>query len=246
MGARRPGGAAARGKDRLMDDISARVLAQLEPDHLDDEGLSWQQRKSVQTRLAILEAAIDCLNQHGYARTTTLLISQIAGVSRGAMLHHYATKQELIAAVSEYIAYKRMQVFLDGIHALSDEERVDGMVGIEVYWKGLQGREFNAYLELMMAARTDPELAADFLPRARQYNRLELAEVISVFPEWQDDPDGYALAMDFCSATLQGLLLNVDVWSDEDQRARLRRLVADLIGMILTRRLDPSGRMGSA
>jgi len=221
-----------------MDDVSARVLAQLEPQDLDDEGMSWQQRKSVQTRLTILEAAIDCLNQHGYARTTTLLISQIAGVSRGAMLHHYATKQELIAAVIEYTAFKRMQVFLAGIAALTDEERVDGMVGIEVYWNSLQGREFNAYLELMVAARTDPELAADFLPRARQYNQLELAEVASAFPEWRANPEGYALAMDFCVAALQGLLLNLEAWPEEDRQARLRRFVAQLISMVRTGELE--------
>ena len=63
------------------------ALAQLEPNGLDAEGQNWQQRKSIQTRLAILEAAIDCLQEHGFARTTTQLIAQTAGISRGAMLH---------------------------------------------------------------------------------------------------------------------------------------------------------------
>jgi hypothetical protein len=51
-----------------MDDIASRVLAKLEPEGLDTEGQNWQQRKSVQTRITILEAAIDCLKdlkQHG-------------------------------------------------------------------------------------------------------------------------------------------------------------------------------------
>ena len=85
--------------NQLMDEVSLRVLAPLEPDGLGAEGQTWQQRKSVQTRIAILEAAIDCLQRHGYGRTTTQLIAEMAGISRGAMLHHYATKQDLIASV---------------------------------------------------------------------------------------------------------------------------------------------------
>jgi len=66
-------------------------LAVLEPEGLDSHGQGWQQRKSIQTRIAILEAAIDCLERQGYARTTTQMIAQTARISRGAMLHHYAT-----------------------------------------------------------------------------------------------------------------------------------------------------------
>src|SRR5271169_5670622 len=101
-----------------MDEIIKNVLAQLEPERLDAEGQGWQQRKSVQTRVAILEAAIDCLEKHGYRRTTTQVIAEIAGDSRGAMLHHYATRQDLIAAVIDYTMYKRMEVFIADVRAL--------------------------------------------------------------------------------------------------------------------------------
>jgi AcrR family transcriptional regulator len=217
----------------VIDEITARVLAALEPDDLGLGERNWQQRKSVQTRITILEAAIDCLNQHGYARTTTLLISQIAGISRGAMLHHYATKHDLIASVIDYTAYKRMQKFMSDIRSLSDAERVDEMTGIELYWRNLLTREFNAYLELMMAARTDKELAEVFLPKARRYDAVELAEVVRAFPEWAANPNGYALAMDCCTATLQGLwLMNADTWSEGGRRERLTGFVARTLAML--------------
>ncbi len=214
-----------------MDDISLRVLAQLEPEGLDAEGQSWQQRKSVQTRITILEAAIDCLQQHGYGRTTTQLIAEMAGISRGAMLHHYATKQDLISSVIDYTVYKRMEVFLEGIRALKDSARIDEMAGIEISFQSMLTREFAAYLELAIAARTDPDLAEIFLPKARRFDQTELAEIIRAFPEWAENPDGYALAMDYANAALEGLVINRDIWPERDQRV-LCHFVGKTIAML--------------
>src|SRR5579859_7872919 len=125
-----------------MDDADGRSLSQLEPEGLAAEGPGWQQRKSALTRTTILEAAIDCLEKYGYARTTTQLIAQTAGISRGAMLHHYATKQELIASVIDYTVYKRMESFMQRIKDLTDAERVEEQAGIELYWQSVQTREF--------------------------------------------------------------------------------------------------------
>ena len=130
-------------------------VADLEPEGLATDGQGWQQRKSIQTRIAILEAAIDCLERVGYARSTTQMISQAAEISRGAMLHHYATKQDLIGSVIEYTFYRRMENFVAAIGNLSEDERIDRNAGIEIYWQSLLTREFAAFLELMMAARTD-------------------------------------------------------------------------------------------
>lgn len=203
-----------------------RGLAELEPEGLAAEGTGWQQRKSAQTRIAILEAAIDCLEKHGYARTTTQLIAQVAEISRGAMLHHYATKQELISSVIDYTMYKRMEQFIARINALSEAERVRENAGIELYWESLLTREFTAYLELMLAARTDPELREIFLPKARHYDRVERQEVLRIFPEWADKAKQFDLAMDFCITTMEGLLLNRDIWDDVKRRKMLREFVS--------------------
>lgn len=220
-----------------MDDAHGHSLAQLEPEGLGPEGPGWQQRKSALTRTTILEAAIDCLEQHGYARTTTQLIAQTAGISRGAMLHHYATKQELIAAVIDYTIYKRMESFVERIKALSDSQRVEQQAGIELYWQSVQTREFTAYLELMVAARTDAELREIFLPKARHYDRIERETVLRVFPEWQGNPH-YLLAMDYCMAAIGGLLLNKDIWDDRDRRVTLRNFVSRTILMLRDGKLD--------
>ncbi len=211
---------------------SAAHLAELEPEGLAAIGPGWQQRKSAQTRIAILEAAVDCLQRYGYASTTTQLIAQTAEISRGAMLHHYATKQDLIAAVIDYTFYKRMESFIGRIRGLSDEQRVHEHAGIELYWQSLLTREFNASLELSVACRTDVELQAIFLPKARRYDRIEREMVMSVFPEWQDKAEVYELAMDFCIAGMEGLLLKREVWNDRKRRVRLRQFISKAILML--------------
>jgi AcrR family transcriptional regulator len=220
------------GREATMNEPSITVLQQLEPEGLDAEGQNWQRRKSVQTRLAILEAAIDCLQEHGFARTTTQLIAKMAGISRGAMLHHYATKQNLIASVIEYIFYRRMENFVAAIGTLSEDERVDRNAGIEIYWQSLLTREFAAFLELMVAARTDAELREVFLPRARHYEKIERTEVARAFPEWQDNRAAYDLAMDFCVSAMQGLLLHREIWDERDRRVRLRQFISTTVVML--------------
>ena len=222
-----------------MDEFSIRALALLEPEGLDAEGQGWQQRKSVQTRIAILEAAINCLQRHGYAHTTTQLIAEMAGISRGAMLHHYATKQELIASVIDYTVYKRWAIFLEGIRALKDPSRIHKMAGIEISWNNLQTPEYAAYLELAIAARTDPVLAEIFLPKARRLDQTALAETIRAFPEWADHLEGYALAMDYATATMAGLLINRDTWPEDAQRG-VREFLGKTLAMLRRGELTPA------
>ena len=203
-------------------------LATLEPQGLDAHGQGWQQRKSIQTRIAILEAAIDCLERKGYAHTTTQVIAQTARISRGAMLHHYATKQELVEAVIDYTFYRRMEQFIARIGELSDDAR-RRQAGIELYWQSVLTREYAAYLELSVAARTDPELKEIFLPKAKRFVEVEREAVLKAFPEWQDKLPVYELAMDFCIAAMEGLLLNREVWDDRARRVLLRAFIGEAL-----------------
>jgi hypothetical protein len=139
--------------------------------------------------------------------------------------------------VIDYTVYKRMEVFLEGVRALKDSARINEMAGIDISWRSFLTREFAAFLELAVAARTDPDLAAIFLPKARRFDRTELAELIRAFPEWAENPDGYALAMDYCNAALEGLVVNRDIWDERDQRA-LCRFLGKTVAMLRTGELD--------
>ena len=75
------------------------LLDQMRPDSIAAEGANWQQRKSGETRVRILEATIDSLVENGYSGLSTSAVTERAGISRGAMHHHFPTKMALVAAV---------------------------------------------------------------------------------------------------------------------------------------------------
>ena len=58
-------------------------------------------------RKRLIDAAIDCLCEHGYAATTLQSVTDVAGVSRGAILHHFPNKVDLMIAVAEHAAGKQ-------------------------------------------------------------------------------------------------------------------------------------------
>ncbi|MBI1250903.1 MAG: TetR family transcriptional regulator [Alphaproteobacteria bacterium] len=201
-------------------------LSLFEPAGMAGDEDGWQKRKSAQTRITVLDAAVRCLAEFGYARTTTQLIAQTANISRGAMLHHYATKQELIESVIDYTFYKRMERLSREIRKLSEHERIVDQAGIEIFWTGLLTSEYEAYLELSIAARTDDELRAIFEPKAKKFDVIWCEEIASIFPEWDDKREKLQLAIDFCIAAMEGLLLNRAVWEPRERRQAMRKLVS--------------------
>lgn len=104
-----------------------------------------------------MEATVECLVERGWAGTTTVLVAERAGVSRGAQLHHFRTRGELVAAAVEYVGAQSVQNMLDSAAALpATGSRTTAVVEfiIEFFVSPL----FTAALELWVAARTDAEL----------------------------------------------------------------------------------------
>ncbi len=72
---------------------------------------SAQEEKSNAMRARIINATIDCLDSLGFSKTTTSEIVKKAGVSRGALQHHFHSKDDLITAVSDYLTSKYLEMF---------------------------------------------------------------------------------------------------------------------------------------
>jgi AcrR family transcriptional regulator len=119
-----------------------------------------QAERTAGTQAKLLDAAIECLVEIGFAKTSTQEIARRAGVSRGAQLHHFPTKESLVIAAVEHLVDRR----LDEILATDpDPER-----GVEVLSEAFSGPLFHAALELWVAARTDPALHEAMLPLERR------------------------------------------------------------------------------
>lgn len=116
-----------------------------------------QQQRSRSTRLRVLEATVACLVEHGWSGTTTTLVAERAGVSRGAQLHHYRTKSALVVAAVEHLADRRAAELRAEVAALSPGgDRVGRTV--DLLASLFTGPLFAAALEVWVAARTDETL----------------------------------------------------------------------------------------
>ena len=58
-----------------------------------------QQARSVRTRERLLEAAAAVVSTDGVSALTLDRVAEVAGVSKGGLLYHFATKRELVVAM---------------------------------------------------------------------------------------------------------------------------------------------------
>jgi AcrR family transcriptional regulator len=115
-----------------------------------------QADRSRETRRKLMEATVECLVERGWAGTTTV-VAERAGVSRGAQLHHFRTRGELVAAAVEYVGTQGVADMVERAAALpGSDDRTAAVVGFIVDF--FVSPLFTAALELWVAARTDPEM----------------------------------------------------------------------------------------
>lgn len=160
-----------------------------------------QVRKSAATRARLIEATISCLVKHGYARTVTPLVAAEAGLSRGAMLHHFANGDALIRATIVELHERRLNAF----RRASQAHMGDVRAMVRGYWQQLQKPGFIAFQELAMAARTDPGLAAILLPLQDEFAQKFQALAGQLYPEWTGEPGRFDLAMALSQTLMEGM-----------------------------------------
>ena len=109
-------------------------------------------------RARIIETAVQCLYDLGYGATTFHAVTARAGVSRGAILHHFPSRVDLMAAVAEYAAEYQNRVVADEVDASAGEREL--FLGLtQATWKAMVQPPAMAFLEVMMATRADMVLA---------------------------------------------------------------------------------------
>ena len=118
-----------------------------------------QEERSRATRRRLLEATVECLVERGWAGTTTTLIVERAGVSRGAQLHHYPTKTELVIAAVDHVGHEGVAEIRAAASRLKPGRQRTETV-LDLLADFFTGPLFVAALELWVAARTDDALRA--------------------------------------------------------------------------------------
>jgi AcrR family transcriptional regulator len=163
-----------------------------------------RQERWVRTRGQIVDAALDVLVEHGYAGMTMQRVQDVAGVSRGALTHHFASMAELAAAAVEAVADRQTAAISDELTRPAGVATVPELV--DALLRSLRQPSFAAGLDLWCAARADGALREGLLPGARRLARVHrqiTAEVLGLDP---GSPEA-RLAVDGLLSLLRGLAL---------------------------------------
>jgi AcrR family transcriptional regulator len=198
-----------------------------------------QSERSRAMRQRLLEATVDCLVEHGWSGTSTTLVSQRAGVSRGAQLHHYPTKNDLVLAAIDHLSTTREDAMRARVAVLPDgptrTRQVLGMLA-ELF----TGPLFVAATELWVAARTDEGLREAVAALEARVGRGAHRHTVEALGVDESVPG----ARELVQATLdlvRGLCLADTLTDDAVRRGRVLDRWADVLDAQLTRSV-PSAR----
>jgi AcrR family transcriptional regulator len=194
-----------------------------------------QQQRRDETRRALLDAAVESLIEVGFARTTTLEVQRRANASRGALLHHFPSKTELLVAAVDHLAEMRARELkvlaaelppdrpgtaADGARKTS--ARTDAV--LELLWQCFSGTFFQVAMELRTAARTDSELRMVLVAAERALRDRIIAQTRTLFGAEVANHPGLERAIDFTLQFMIGLAMTAVLHKDEH---RLRELIDD-------------------
>jgi AcrR family transcriptional regulator len=116
-----------------------------------------QDEKTAETRRRLLDSAILCLVDRGYANTTTSEVAERAGLSRGAQLYHFPRKEELLTNAVEHLFQLMFTDTKEKVGRLNDVNDRRAMA-IDLLWEIANGPLMTAWIELVVASRTDSYL----------------------------------------------------------------------------------------
>lgn len=203
------------------------------------EGSTWQAEKSLITQTQIVQATMQCLIELGYAQTTTDKIAQKAGVSRGAMTHHFKSRADVFIAAAKYITELRAAEYGEAIGKVKVpagtlptlEDMRDTIVSLQKYYAR---PSFIALHELQRGARADKTLKSAMAPLEKALDDRISAHILQHFPFWSEVQGAAEVLRDLIFSSLQGIAIDPVGYV---KGARLQRLV-DLLAKVTQAEFD--------
>jgi AcrR family transcriptional regulator len=178
-----------------------------------------QEERTRAMRARLLDATVELLVERGYAGTSTTLVSERAGVSRGAQLHHFPTKQDLVVAAVQHVTEVRGAELRAAATRLPAGEHRTRQV-LQVLGDHFTSPVFTAALELWVAARTDPALLAEVAPLeqrvGRETHRMTV-ELLGADESWPGVRELVQATLDL----VRGLGLASTITDDRRRRTRI-------------------------
>jgi AcrR family transcriptional regulator len=185
--------------------------------------------KSQRTRTRILDAAMRLFAEVGYHTATNGLIAEASGLTRGAMLYHFAAREELVEAAIVHIERARARLFEAAAVAGPAVDAAEH--AIDAYWTLLQEQPFVAFAELEAAARTDPMLAERLAAAQEAFDRAQVGDRFNALVQAGGDPR-FQASRDLGRFLLEGLARGAMTYDEAARRDRLIAIVKRVVHVL--------------
>ena len=181
--------------------------------------------RTASTRAKLIQAAIDVLFDKGYAAATTIEVTKRAKASRGAMLHHFPTRVDLLLATAEYIIVEQRRYRVEKLSSIENNWNRFAAAA-DITWEVQQQPATVALLEIMLGSRSDPELRKRIAPFVREMAAMR-AESAARLAQTLSVKDVAALddLILIHNASLRGLTMNLMFTQDRESVEAARRLL---------------------
>ena len=170
------------------------------------------------TRERLLDAVFEALSESGYAGTTTTEVARRSGLTRGAQLHHFGTKGEMMVAAAQHMTARARAAFdtpaLDDLPTDADRIRA-ALTAIAQVYTSIRP---SAYTELWMASRSYPEIV-DALREAEVEGRDDMRRLFGAEILERATPEFEAL-IDFIHYAVRGMAVDTYLVTDEQRQDR--------------------------
>lgn len=163
-----------------------------------------QEDRTAATRTAVLEATAQLLFERGYAGTSTRLAAERAGISLGALQHHFPTKASLTVEAMRHLVRQLADEFVAAAPAAAPPDLMADV--LDRLWVVFRGPSFAAGVELLVAARTDPALRDPMREFQHEVERIFVSRAAELLPDLASRP-GFPGLLALTTSSLRGLAL---------------------------------------
>lgn len=168
--------------------------------------MNQRTEQAAETRARILDAAVEVLFEEGYAGASTLQIQQRVGLSRGGLLHQFASRDDLLVAAVHHLTTARVAALVnERTWPDAAADRVDAAV--EAMWFQYRQPFFWVSVELWLAARHNASIAEALGPKERELGTLIRESTESFFGEELAAHAAYPGLADLLLTSMRGVAL---------------------------------------
>jgi AcrR family transcriptional regulator len=162
--------------------------------------LGLQQAKSARARDAICGAAINVLADVGYAETSIVRVAQLAGVSKGAVQHHFPSKEDLIAATVDSLLLRTVQG--------KDSRPINVETALMNAWQRfINTAAYRALMEVLNASRTDKALANRITDELVEWGHKLDQQSLASYKSKEGDDQQVIMLLNMTRSFMRGLLI---------------------------------------